>query len=74
MKDLKITFSFNYFMIIFIILLVLKLLALINIDWIWVFSPLWIPIGGTIIFIISGYLLVYILELIQICARKIKRK
>ena len=38
--------------LLFIILLVLKLVKVISISWVWVFAPLWIPLGITLICII----------------------
>ena len=40
--------------LLFIILLVLKLVKVISISWVWVFAPLWIPLGiGLILLIIA---------------------
>jgi hypothetical protein len=40
--------------LLFITLLVLKLVKVISISWVWVFAPLWIPLGITLICIIIG--------------------
>lgn len=40
--------------LLFIILLVLKLVKVISISWVWVFAPLWIPLGiGLVLLIIA---------------------
>ena len=38
--------------LLFIILLVLKLVKVISISWIWVFAPLWIPLGIALVILI----------------------
>lgn len=40
--------------LLFIVLLVLKLVKVISISWVWVFAPLWIPLGIILICIIIG--------------------
>ena len=43
--------------VIFLILLILKLFGIINISWWWVFSPLLIGLGITIILVIIFFLI-----------------
>ena len=55
-RNLSITLPMNS--ILFIVFLILKLCGVINWSWIWVFSPIWIPIiaflvGFVIYFIIT---------------------
>lgn len=38
--------------LLFIVLLVLKLVKVISISWVWVFAPLWIPLGIALIVLI----------------------
>ena len=38
--------------LLFIVLLVLKLVKVISISWVWVFAPLWIPLGITLVILI----------------------
>lgn len=42
--------------LLFIVLLVLKLVKAISIPWVWVFIPLWIPFGITLIRIIGVFI------------------
>lgn len=38
--------------LLFIVLLVLKLVKVISISWVWVFAPLWIPLGIALVILI----------------------
>ena len=44
--------------VIFLILLILKLFGIINISWWWVFSPLLIGLGITILFVIIIFFII----------------
>lgn len=48
--------------ILFVVFLILKLCGTIDWSWWWVTSPLWIPIGLSILFIIIGYIALGIFE------------
>lgn len=56
MTNKKRTISINLTWIV-LILIVLKIFGLINWDWIWIFSPLWFPIGLFILIILIGLIL-----------------
>lgn len=49
-------------LILFVIFLGLKLTGVITWDWIWVFSPIWIPIILIFMLIIAIYILKSIIE------------
>lgn len=51
--------------ILFVVFLILKLCGTIDWSWWWVTSPLWIPIGLSIIFIIIGYIVLGIFKMKQ---------
>jgi hypothetical protein len=55
--------DFGYLpLILFVIFLGLKITGVINWDWIWVFSPIWIPIILIFMLIIAIYILKSIIE------------
>jgi hypothetical protein len=55
--------NFGYLpLILFVIFLGLKITGVINWDWIWVFSPIWIPIILIFMLIIAIYILKSIIE------------
>jgi hypothetical protein len=55
--------NFGYLpLILFVIFLGLKITGVINWDWIWVFSPIWIPIILIFMLIIAIYILKSIVE------------
>lgn len=55
--------DFGYLpLILFVIFLGLKITGVINWDWIWVFSPIWIPIILVSMLIIAIYILKSIVE------------
>ena len=43
--------------LLFIILLVLKLVKVISISWVWVFAPLWIPLGIALVLLIIAIII-----------------
>lgn len=43
--------------LLFIILLVLKLVKVISISWVWVFAPLWIPLGIALLLLIIAIII-----------------
>ena len=48
--------------IIFIILLILKLTGICNIDWVWVFSPFWVPVVTCfLLYIIIVFLFLFLI-------------
>lgn len=53
MKNKKRAISINLTWVV-LILVALKIFGVINFDWIWIFSPLWIPIGLMLIILIVG--------------------
>jgi len=48
-----------------IIFFVLKVLGILKWSWLWVFSPIWIPIVFGIIFIIAIAIVIYISDLLK---------
>ena len=54
--NLSVTLPFNS--ILFIVFLILKLCGVINWNWIWVFSPIWIPV----IALLVGFIIYFIIE------------
>ena len=59
-KNNKLTVELLCSIIIYIILLSFKLFNVIHISWIWVFSPIWIPLLLVIIVIVINILYNYI--------------
>ena len=43
--------------LLFIIFLVLKLVKVISISWVWVFAPLWIPLGIALVLLIIAIII-----------------
>ena len=43
--------------LLFIVLLVLKLVKVISISWVWVFAPLWIPLGIALVLLIIAIII-----------------
>lgn len=52
----------NFIWIILIVLIISKFIGLINISWLWVFSPIWLPI----IVILGGIILIIFILLLFI--------
>lgn len=46
------TSSIGFFGLLTIVFIVLKLIKVIAWSWIWVFSPIWIPVAGGVIIIV----------------------
>ena len=59
-----ISISLGWFFIVGIVLVVLKLLRLINISWVWVLAPLWIPIPAFIFICVLTTCMVYFIRAI----------
>lgn len=50
---------------VFIVLLILKIFKLINISWVWVFAPLWIPISMTLVVLFIIFICTLIIAIIN---------
>jgi hypothetical protein len=48
--------------VLLVMFIVLKLTNLINWSWLWVLSPLWIPVGMVVVFTVLTALVVLIME------------
>jgi hypothetical protein len=48
--------------VLLVVFIVLKLTNLINWSWLWVLSPLWIPVGMVVVFTVLTALVVLIME------------
>lgn len=58
-------FNIGSFTIVFIVLVILKFAGVLNISWLWVFAPLWLPLCFTIIFIIVVVIIRTILDSLE---------
>ena len=49
-----------------VVLFLMKAIGLINISWIWIFSPFWVPIGLGFALFIMALILLFICTLIRL--------
>ena len=65
MKKIKIALFSPYTIIITLIFILMQYLNIINWHWIWIISPLWIPLSIALLFIIFIYICKFMIFLID---------
>lgn len=61
-KNPIVNVNMNIAGLLLVALIILKLCNIVTISWLWVFSPLWIPLGLVLVFLIIAAIGVLIVE------------